>query len=160
MPGLPIDLSNRCRDALLQCSEFDSHAALQAVFVTDELYPFRSVPEAADKGERVAKCLDYLLEQRATYGRPVLATFLGALRDKYMPGNALRDDLGALAEEVEAALRPTLYGGTLQERYPALSGPIRNEVAVVVDGVVYRNDWSREIPEGAEVFLMRRLAGG
>ena len=48
----------------------------------------------------------------------------------------------------------------LQERYPALSGPIRNEVAVVVAGVVYRNDWSREIPEGAEVFLMRRLAGG
>ena len=48
----------------------------------------------------------------------------------------------------------------LQEHYPALSGPIRNEVAVVVDGVVYRNDWSREIPEGAEVFLMRRLAGG
>jgi molybdopterin converting factor small subunit len=49
---------------------------------------------------------------------------------------------------------------TLQERYPALSGPIKNEVAVVVDGVVYRNDWSQEIPEGAEVFLMRRLAGG
>ena len=48
----------------------------------------------------------------------------------------------------------------LQERYPALSGPIRNEVAVVVDGVVYRNDWSREIPEGAEVVLLRRLAGG
>ena len=49
---------------------------------------------------------------------------------------------------------------TLQERYPALSGPIKNEVAVVVDGVVYRNDWSQEIPEDAEVFLMRRLAGG
>lgn len=48
----------------------------------------------------------------------------------------------------------------LQERYPALGGPIRNEVAVVVDGVIYRNDWSRELPEDAEVFLMRRLAGG
>ena len=49
---------------------------------------------------------------------------------------------------------------SLQDRYPALSGPIKNEVAVVVDGVVYRNDWSQEIPDGAEVFLMRRLAGG
>lgn len=48
----------------------------------------------------------------------------------------------------------------LQERYPALSGPIKNEVAVVIDGVIYRNDWSQRIPEGAEVFLMRRLAGG
>ena len=48
----------------------------------------------------------------------------------------------------------------LEERYPGLRAPIKNEVAVVIDGVVYRNDWSQEIPEGAEVFLMRRLAGG
>ena len=48
----------------------------------------------------------------------------------------------------------------LQERYPGLRDPIKNEVAVVVDGVVYRNDWSKELPENAEVFLMRRLAGG
>ncbi len=50
--------------------------------------------------------------------------------------------------------------GRLQEQYPALREPIKNEVAVVVDGVIYRNDWSKDIPEGAEVFLMRRLAGG
>ena len=48
----------------------------------------------------------------------------------------------------------------LEERYPGLRAPIKNEVAVVIDGVVYRNDWSQEIPDGAEVFLMRRLAGG
>ncbi|MGD9295482.1 MAG: MoaD/ThiS family protein [Roseobacter sp.] len=48
----------------------------------------------------------------------------------------------------------------LEERYPALSGPIKNEVAVVVDGVIYRNNWSKELPDNAEVFLMRRLSGG
>ena len=48
----------------------------------------------------------------------------------------------------------------LEERYPGLRDPIKNEVAVAVDGVIYRNDWSQKIPEGAEVFLMRRLAGG
>ena len=48
----------------------------------------------------------------------------------------------------------------LQERYPGLSGPIKGDVAVAVDGVIYRDDWSQKIPEGAEVFLMRRLAGG
>ncbi|MBM1218709.1 MoaD/ThiS family protein [Ponticoccus sp. SC2-23] len=48
----------------------------------------------------------------------------------------------------------------LQERYPGLEGPIRNEVAVAVDGQIYRNDWSQELPPDAEVFLMRRLAGG
>ncbi len=48
----------------------------------------------------------------------------------------------------------------LEDRYPALSGPIKNQVAVVVDGVIYRNDWSQPLAEDAEVFLMRRLAGG
>lgn len=48
----------------------------------------------------------------------------------------------------------------LAERYPGLEGPIRDQVAVAIDGVIYRNDWSRELPEGAEVMLMRRLAGG
>ena len=44
--------------------------------------------------------------------------------------------------------------------FPALGAPIKNEVAVVVNGVIYRNDWSQDLPEDAEVFLMRRLAGG
>jgi sulfur carrier protein ThiS len=48
----------------------------------------------------------------------------------------------------------------LQDRYPGLKDPIKSEVAVVVDGTVYRNDWSQEIPKDAEVFLMRRLTGG
>ena len=48
----------------------------------------------------------------------------------------------------------------LEERYPGLAGPIRDQVAVAIDGVIYRNDWSQELPEGAEVMLMRRLAGG
>lgn len=48
----------------------------------------------------------------------------------------------------------------LKERYPGLEEPLRNDVAVVIDGAIYRNDWSKEIPLDAEVFLMRRLAGG
>lgn len=48
----------------------------------------------------------------------------------------------------------------LKERYPGLADPIKNEVAVAVNGVIYRNDWSQELPKDAEVMLMRRLAGG
>jgi sulfur carrier protein ThiS len=48
----------------------------------------------------------------------------------------------------------------LQDLYPGLRGPIKNQVAVAVNGVIYRDDWSQEIPPGAEVLLMRRLAGG
>ena len=48
----------------------------------------------------------------------------------------------------------------LEARYPGLREPIRGQVAVSVNGVIYRDDWSKELPEGAEVMLMRRLAGG
>lgn len=48
----------------------------------------------------------------------------------------------------------------LGERYPGLQGPIESEVAVVIDGRIYRDDWTQSVPEGADVFLMRRLAGG
>ena len=48
----------------------------------------------------------------------------------------------------------------LEVRYPGLAGPIKGEVAVSVNGVIYRNDWSQKLPEGAEIMLMRRLAGG
>ncbi|MGC1504728.1 MAG: MoaD/ThiS family protein [Sulfitobacter sp.] len=48
----------------------------------------------------------------------------------------------------------------LEDLYPGLREPFKNQVAVAVNGTIYRNDWSQEIPEGAEVLLMRRLAGG
>ena len=48
----------------------------------------------------------------------------------------------------------------LSERYPGLRKPIEGDIAVAIDGVIYRDNWSKEIPENGEVFLMRRLAGG
>lgn len=48
----------------------------------------------------------------------------------------------------------------LQERYPGLAGPIKNDVAVAINGTIYRDDWSQKISDDDEVFLMRRLAGG
>ena len=77
---------------------------------------------------------------------------------------ALSGALAPLAEnqkvlQVEArTIRELLR--KLQERYPGLAGPIKSEVAVAIDGRIFRDDWSQEIPEGAEVYLMRRLAGG
>ena len=48
----------------------------------------------------------------------------------------------------------------LEERYPGLGPVIKNDVAVAIDGVIYRDNWSTELPEGAEIYLMRRLTGG
>jgi hypothetical protein len=30
---------------------------------------------------------------------------------------------------------------------------------VAIDGTIYRDTWSKELPEGAEIFLLPRLAG-
>ena len=48
----------------------------------------------------------------------------------------------------------------LGARYPALRELIENDIAVSIDGVIYRDTWSKELPEDAEIFLMRRLSGG
>lgn len=106
MQGIPSELHNRCRTTLLKCSEFDSDASLRTVFVTDELYPFRDrLPTAASKSERVDRCLDFLLPKRLSGDRPVLPLFLAALRDRYQPGDALRDELETLAEAIQFSER-------------------------------------------------------
>ncbi|NNE79993.1 MAG: MoaD/ThiS family protein [Silicimonas sp.] len=48
----------------------------------------------------------------------------------------------------------------LEERYPGLEPVLKNDVAVAIDGVIYRDNWSKELPDDAEIFLMRRLTGG
>ena len=48
----------------------------------------------------------------------------------------------------------------LAERYPGLEPLIDNGIAVSIDGVIYRDTWSKELPQDAEIFLLPRLAGG
>jgi tetratricopeptide (TPR) repeat protein len=107
MQGLPNEIYNRCRDTLLQCSEFDSDTALKAVFVTDTLSPFRArLPEAAKKSARVDTVLDYLLTKSLKDNQPVLPLFLTTLRNRYSPGDALRDELEEFAKDTQVALSP------------------------------------------------------
>ena len=48
----------------------------------------------------------------------------------------------------------------LAEQYPGVAPFIERGIAVSIDGVIYRDTWSKELPEGAEIFLLPRLAGG
>jgi sulfur-carrier protein len=48
----------------------------------------------------------------------------------------------------------------LVERFPEMSDELDEGIAVAIDGVIYRDDWTQHIPEGAQVFLMPRIAGG
>jgi sulfur-carrier protein len=48
----------------------------------------------------------------------------------------------------------------LAEQHPALGPYIERGIAVSIDGVIYRDTWSKELPQGAEIFLLPRLSGG
>ncbi len=48
----------------------------------------------------------------------------------------------------------------LAVEYPGLEPLIDNGIAVAIDGVIYRDTWSKELPEDAEIVLLPRLAGG
>ena len=114
MPGLSIELYNRCRPALLKCSEFDSDASLQAVFVIKELSPFGGgLPEAASRSGRVDACLAFLADKHLSDGRPVLPLFLAVLSARYQEGDALRDEIRALTEQVHSRLvSPDQHNGS------------------------------------------------
>jgi len=66
---------------------------------------------------------------------------------------------GAQKLEVEAKDIRELFRN-LAEQHAALVPFIERGIAVSIDGVIYRDTWSTELPEGAEIFLLPRLAGG
>lgn len=72
----------------------------------------------------------------------------------------LRQAVGDAASiDIEAAsIRELLR--KLVERYPDARAHLESGIAVAVDGEIYRDDWSKPIPPGAEVVLMPRIQGG
>jgi len=81
MPGPTQDLINRCYAVLARCDQFSSLHSLRAVFVSEELLPFRDrLRDAHSLDERVRLNVDYLLYQKTTDGRHIFTLFLQALR--------------------------------------------------------------------------------
>ena len=70
-----------------------------------------------------------------------------------------RDAAGAASIQVEAETIRELMR-KIEERYPKLATSLQDEVAVSINGQIFRDNWNQEIPEGAEVFLMPRIPGG
>jgi molybdopterin synthase sulfur carrier subunit len=48
----------------------------------------------------------------------------------------------------------------LKEQYPGITPYLNRGIAVAIDGTIYRDNWSKNLPKDAEVFLLPRLAGG
>lgn len=72
----------------------------------------------------------------------------------------LRDAVGGLASiELEAkTIRELLT--RLVDRYPKIDEHMEQGIAVAIDGTIYRDSWDTPIPEGSEVYLLPRIAGG
>lgn len=48
----------------------------------------------------------------------------------------------------------------LEERYPLMSKQIDEGIAVSINGTIYQDSWSQELPPGAEIYLLPRIQGG
>ena len=48
----------------------------------------------------------------------------------------------------------------LEAQYPNMSQHLEAGIAVAIDGQIYRDDWSKEIPTDAEIYLLPRIQGG
>jgi molybdopterin converting factor small subunit len=72
----------------------------------------------------------------------------------------LRDAVaGAKSVQVEGTTIRELLQNIARE-YPSLHKRIEQGIAVAIDGDIYRDNWDQQIPEGAEVVLVTRIAGG
>ena len=48
----------------------------------------------------------------------------------------------------------------LEEQYPRMAPLLDTGIAVSIDGVIFQDNWGKEIPTGAEVYLLPRIEGG
>lgn len=74
---------------------------------------------------------------------------------------------GALRSSVDGHAQVDAEAGTIREllsglvqRYPDLAEHVDQGIAVALDGEIYRDDWSKPIPDGSAVFLLPRIQGG
>ena len=48
----------------------------------------------------------------------------------------------------------------LEEQYPLMSPYLEGGVAVSIDGVIYQDNWGKQLPADAEIYLLPRIQGG
>ena len=74
---------------------------------------------------------------------------------------------GPLKAAADGAASVLISAATIRELlrelvklYPGMQNHLDDGIAVSVNGQIFRDKWSEEIPEGAEVFLLPRIQGG
>ena len=66
---------------------------------------------------------------------------------------------GAASVSISAATIRELLR-ELIEQYPGMQNQLHDGIAVSVNGQIFRDNWSKKIPKGAEIFLLPRIQGG
>lgn len=131
MSGIPGDLYGRVQAALLRCGACDSDRALRALFVDARLSAWRDLlPEAGTRAERARAVIAALSERTHPAGENALALLLRVLAENTPPGDALREDLAALAGEVTAAVRAEAVGGAQPPPGPTVFNQQGQQVGV------------------------------
>ncbi len=74
---------------------------------------------------------------------------------------------GSLRDSADGAASISIDAGTIREllrkvveRYPRMQSQVDKGIAVSINGQIFRDNWSEEIPADAEVFLLPRIPGG
>lgn len=110
MPAIPPDLINRLRTALSRCNALSSDRALRDLFVDARLAPWRNrVPEnTLDRETRVNALISTLCDQTVANGDNALVLCLRVLSENAPAGDALRNALATLADEIAADPAPPI----------------------------------------------------
>ena len=77
-----------------------------------------------------------------------------SLSSSFRVGNDAEGTLEVQAETIAQLM------ACLADRLPNLREVLSSDVAVSIDGQIYRDDWTQTIPSGAEVYLIPRIEGG
>jgi len=101
MPGIPGILLTAVRQALMDCDELDSPAAVRALFVDERLRTWRnSIPSAATRAAQADLLISALAERRSVEGANALVLLLRVLAARY-PGDELQARLEAIADQLD-----------------------------------------------------------
>jgi hypothetical protein len=126
MLPIPQLLYHQLRETLLKCEELTEDAQLRALFVTEELSPFRDGLRAANNiATRVDLLIDYLCTCDHTDGQSILVLFIYLLGQRYHPSNAQHRKLRDLAEQLNVVAESTVTVDQPVIEQPAHSKIIR-----------------------------------
>lgn len=74
---------------------------------------------------------------------------------------------GGLRPAVDGAESVEIHAETIRElmrvlaeQYPKLQLQLDAGIAVSINGTIFRDDWSQQLPVDAEIYLLPRIEGG